>query len=134
LAHNDLEKVGTQVEKDVDPAGIVQTDRLHWRQVTIPDGDRVFEVFRKFTPTRRPMGRMHSSMMMGRGFEQQQTQRRRLPGPLDESAKVIFVGLDMTPIIDAQDADIRHAVIMGVVLLLVGFAGIALIFLSPKLP
>jgi len=129
LAHNDLEKVGTQVEKDVDPAGIVQTDRLHWRQVTNPEGDRVFEVFRKFTPTRRPMGRMHSSMMMGRGFEQQQNQRRRLPGPLDESARVIFVGLDMTPIIDAQDADIRHAVIMGVVLLLVGFAGIALIFL-----
>jgi len=129
LAHNDLEKVGTQVEKDVDPAGIVQTDKLHWRQVTNPEGDRVFEVFRKFTPTRRPMGRMHSSMMMGRGFEQQQNQRRRLPGPLDESARVIFVGLDMTPIIDAQDADIRHAVIMGVVLLLVGFAGIALIFL-----
>jgi two-component system sensor histidine kinase HydH len=129
LAHNNLEKVGTQVEKDLDPAGIVQTDRLHWRQVTIPDGDRVFEVFRKFTPTRRPMGRMHSSMTMGRGFEQQQNQRRRLPGPLDESARVIFVGLDMTPIIEAQDADIRHAVIMGVVLLLVGFAGIALIFL-----
>ena len=129
LAHNDLEKVGTQVEKDLDPAGIVQTDSLHWRQVTGPDGDRVFEVFRKFTPTRRPMGRMHSSMMMGRGFEQQQNQRRRLPRPLDESARAIFVGLDMTPIIEAQDADIRHAVIMGAVLLLVGFAGIALIFL-----
>ena len=28
LAHNDLEKVGTQVEKDLDPAGIVQNDRL----------------------------------------------------------------------------------------------------------
>ena len=129
LAHNDLGKVGKQVAKDLDPAGIAQTDKLHWRQVTNPEGDRVFEVFRKFTPTRRPMGRMHSSMMMGRGFEQQQNQRRRLPGPLDESARVIFVGLDMTPIIDAQDADIRHAVIMGVVLLLVGFAGIALIFL-----
>ncbi len=129
LAHNDLEKVGTQVEKDLDPAGIVQTDRLYWRQVTGPDGDRVFEVFRKFTPTKRPMGRMHSSMMMGRGFEQQQNQKRRLPEPLDESARAIFVGLDMTPIIEAQDADIRHAVIMGAVLLLVGFAGIALIFL-----
>ena len=129
LAHNDLEKVGTQVEKDLDPAGIVQTDSLHWRQVTGPDGDRVFEVFRKFTPTKRPMGRMHSSMMMGRGFEQQQNQKRRLPEPLDESARAIFVGLDMTPIIEAQDADIRHAVIMGAVLLLVGFAGIALIFL-----
>ena len=129
LAHNDLEKVGTKVEKDLDPAGIVQTDSLHWRQVTGPDGDRVFEVFRKFTPTKRPMGRMHSSMMMGRGFEQQQNQKRRLPEPLDESARAIFVGLDMTPIIEAQDADIRHAVIMGAVLLLVGFAGIALIFL-----
>jgi two-component system sensor histidine kinase HydH len=35
----------------------------------------------------------------------------------------------MTPMIEAQDADIRHAVIMGAVLLLVGFAGIMLIFL-----
>jgi two-component system sensor histidine kinase HydH len=129
LAHNDLEKVGTQVEKDLDPAGIVQTDSLHWRQVTGPDGNRVFEVFRKFAPTRRPMGRMHSSMMMGRGFQQQQNQRRMLPGPFDKPARAIFVGLDMTPIIEAQDADIRHAIIMGVVLMLVGFAGIMLIFL-----
>jgi len=129
LAHNDLEKVGTQVEKPLDPAGIVQSDSLHWRQVTGPDGERVFEVFRKFTPARRPMGRMHSSMMTGRGFQQQQNQGRMLPGPIDEPARAIFVGLDMTPIIEAQDADIRHAVIMGGVLLLVGFAGIMLIFL-----
>ncbi len=129
LAHNDLEKVGTQVEKDLDPAGIVQTDSLHWRQVTGVGGDRVFEVFRKFAPTRLSMGRMHSSMMTGRGFRQQQNQQRRFTGPLDESARAIFVGLDMTPIIEAQDADIRHAIIMGAVLLLVGFAGIMLIFL-----
>jgi len=129
LAHNDLGKVGKQVAKDLDPAGIAQTDKLHWRQVTGPDGGRVFEVFRKFSPTRRPMGKMHSSMMRGHGFQQQQNQRRMLPGPFNETARAIFVGLDMTPIIEAQDADIRHAVIMGVVLLLVGFAGIMLIFL-----
>ena len=129
LAHNDLEKVGTQVEKDLDPAGIIQNDSLQWRQVTGPDGERVFEVFRKFTPTRRPMGRMHSSMMTGRGFQQPQNHRGMLSGSFDEPARAIFVGLDMTPIIEAQDADIRHAVIMGAVLLLVGFAGIMLIFL-----
>jgi two-component system sensor histidine kinase HydH len=129
LAHNGLEKVGTQVEKDLNPAEIAQTDSLHWRQVTGPDGGRVFEVFRKFSPTRRPMGRMHGPMMMGRGFQQQQNQRRMLPGSLDEPARAIFVGLDMTPILEAQDTDIRHAVIMGVVLLLVGFAGFMLIFL-----
>jgi two-component system sensor histidine kinase HydH len=129
LAHNDLEKVGTQVEKDLDPAGIVQSNSLQWRQVTGVGGERVFEVFRKFTPTRRRMGRMHSSMMTGRGFQQPQNQRGVLSGPFNEPARAIFVGLDMTPIIEAQDADIRHAVIMGVVLLLVGFAGIMLIFL-----
>ncbi len=129
LAHNDLEKVGTQVEKNLDPAGIVQSDNLQWRQVTGPDGGRVFEVFRKFSPTRRPMGRMHGPMMMGRGFQQQQNQRRVWPRPLDEPARAIFVGLDMTPILEAQDTDIRHAVIMGVVLLLVGFTGFMLIFL-----
>ncbi len=129
LAHNDLAKVGTQVEKDLDIAGIVQTDSLHWRQVTEPEGTPVFEVFRKFTPARRPMGRLHGSMMMGRGFQQRQNQRRMLPGSFDEPARAIFVGLDMTPIIEAQNADIRHAVVMGGVLLLVGFAGIMLIFL-----
>ena len=129
LAHNDLGRVGTQVEKALDPAAIVQSDRLHWRQVAGTGGERVFEVFRKFTPARRPMGRMHSSMMTGRGFQQQQTRGRMLPRSIDEPARVIFVGLDMSPIMEAQDADIRHAVIMGGVLLLVGFAGIMLIFL-----
>ncbi len=129
LAHNDLEKVGTQVEKNLDPAEIVKTDSLHWRQVTGSDGDRVFEVFRKFTPTIWPRGRMHSSMMMGQEFQRRHNQRRVLPRPLDEPARAIFVGLDMSPMIEAQDADIRHAVIMGAVLLLVGFAGIMLIFL-----
>ena len=129
LAHNDLGRVGKQVAKDLDPAGIVQTDELHWRQVTGPDGGRVFEVFRKFSPTRRPMGRMHSSMMMGHGVQRQHNQRRMLPGSFDETARAIFVGLDMSPMIEAQDSDIRHAVIMGVVLLMVGFAGIMLIFL-----
>ena len=129
LAHNDLEKVGTQVAKDFDAAEIAQTDSLQWRQVTGPDGVWVFEVFRKFTPTRPVMGRMHSSMMTGRGFQRQQNQRRMLSENLQDPGRAIFVGLDMTPIIEAQDADIRHAVIMGVVLLLVGFTGIMLIFL-----
>ncbi len=129
LAHNDLEKIGTQVEKDLNPAEIVQTESLHWRQVTGPGGNRVFEIFRKFAPSRRPMGRRHGSMMMGRGSQEQQIQKKMLSELFDDPARAIFVGLDMTPIIEAQDADIRHAVIMGGVLLLVGFAGIMLIFL-----
>ena len=128
LADNDLEKVGSRIGNHVDLAEIIQSDQLHWRQTNAPDGEPVFEVFRKFTPNRLPMGRMGASMM--RRTMPQQFQRRLRPDSLnDDPLRIIFVGLDMTPIIEAQNADIRHAVIMGIVLLLVGFAGIMLIFL-----
>jgi two-component system sensor histidine kinase HydH len=128
-AHNNLEKVGKQVENQSDLAEISTTDRIFWRQVTRPDGVRVFEVFRKFSPTRRSMGMRRGSMMMGRQFKQQQDNRRISPTPKDDWNSIIFVGLDMTPILEAQKADVRHGIIMGVILLLVGFAGFTLLFL-----
>ena len=128
-AHNNLEKVGKQVENQSDLAEISTTDRIFWRQVTRPDGVRVFEVFRKFSPTRRSMGMRHRSMMKGRQFKQQQDNRRISPTPKDDSNSIIFVGLDMTPILEAQKSDVRHGIIMGVILLLVGFAGFTLLFL-----
>jgi two-component system sensor histidine kinase HydH len=67
--------------------------------------------------------------MMGRRFQQPEDSRKISPAPEDDSKRIIFVGLDMTPIIEAQKADIRHGIIMGVILLLVGFAGFMLIFI-----
>jgi len=49
--------------------------------------------------------------------------------PIDDRPKIIFVGLDMTAIDEAHRSDIRHAVVMGIILLLVGLAGITLLFL-----
>jgi two-component system sensor histidine kinase HydH len=127
LAHNNLRKVGFSVtEKDLNLAEISQDNKLHWHQKLLPDGKRVFEVFRRFTPLRRPMGIMHGPMMMGRGY----SSRPNETSDLAESPQVIFIGLDMTPIEEAYRADIRHAVIMGAILLLVGFAGITLLFLA----
>ena len=68
-------------------------------------------------------------MMKGRQFKQQQDNRRISPTPKDDSNSIIFVGLDMTPILEAQKSDVRHGIIMGVILLLVGFAGFTLLFL-----
>ena len=56
-------------------------------------------------------------------------ERGRFPRSFSDIPRVIFVGLDMTAIEDAHKADIRHAVIMGIILLLVGFAGITLLFI-----
>jgi two-component system sensor histidine kinase HydH len=43
---------------------------------------------------------------------------------------IIFVGLDMGPIEAARRADTRHTVIMALILLLIGFAGVVSLFLA----
>jgi len=129
LAHNNLEKVGRGVENQSDLAVISTADRIFWRPVTLPEGGRVFEVYRKFSPTKRPMGMRRGFGMMDPRFHQPQDSRKISPAPEDDSDSIIFVGLDMTPILEAQKADIRHGIIMGVILLLVGFAGFMLIFI-----
>ena len=128
-AHNSLEEVGKQVESQSILAEIFNANQIFWRQKTRPDGARVFEVFRKFSPARPPKGMRRGSMMMGPRFHRPPDHGKYSPGPEDDSKSIIFVGLDMTPIIEAQKADIRHGIIMGVILLLVGFAGFMLIFI-----
>ena len=128
LAHNDLEAVGNRVESQLDLNEVLNAKHIFWRQVTLPDGGRVFEVFRKFSPARRPFGMRRDPRMMGPRFHQPHDRPRLPPTPAGDSNRIIFVGLDMTPIQEAQRADIRHAIVMGVILLLVGFAGFMLLF------
>ncbi|MBW2427364.1 MAG: PAS domain-containing protein, partial [Deltaproteobacteria bacterium] len=129
IAHNNLKLVGASYDYNVNLKKISETKTLQWRILDYPDGIRVFEVFRKFTPTERPGGWMHGSGMMGRRMQQFSGERKKFNRSFDKSPKIIFVGLDMTAIDEAHRADIRHAVIMGIILLLVGFAGITLLLL-----
>ena len=124
LAHNDLPQVGTPYGNQLDLAAVLQSKGLQWRIRTYPDGSNIFEVFRKFEPTGPPRGMMQGPGMM-----------RRRSGPTNEDPpekadqpQIIFVGLDMSSIEEAHSADIRHAVIMGAILLLVGIAGLTLLF------
>jgi two-component system sensor histidine kinase HydH len=129
LAHNKLAQVGKRIDIQPELAEISTDNRIYGRQVTQPDGVPVFEVFRKFSPTRRPMGMGPGFGMMGRRFQQPEGGHKISPAPEDDLKSIIFVGLDMTPILEAQKADIQHGIIMGVILLLVGFAGFMLIFI-----
>ncbi|UCF94812.1 MAG: PAS domain-containing protein [Desulfobacterales bacterium] len=126
MAHNDLEQVGARYGQDLDLVKISHAKTLQWRQGLQPNGTKVFEVFRKFAPTGWPMGMMRGRMRMPHRFQ---------PGPEDSEnpaypPQIIFVGLDMTSIAEAQAADVRHAVVMGAILLLAGFAGMMLLFLA----
>jgi two-component system sensor histidine kinase HydH len=123
IAHSNPDQIGRIHGADLDLKKISSSKKLHWHQITLPDGRNVFEVYRKFIPSGSSRGRgmMRRHMqMMGRRSENEST---------THAAEIIFVGLDMSPIEAARKAEVRHAVIMGAILLLVGFAGFTLLFI-----
>jgi two-component system sensor histidine kinase HydH len=129
IAHNNLKLVGTSYGDDIDLKKIAAAKSLQWRILEYPDGTRVFEVYRRFTPTERPGGWMHGSGMMRRRMQRFSNEAEKFDWPTDELPRIIFVGFDMKAIDEAHREDIRHAVIMGFLMLLAGIAGITLLFL-----
>jgi two-component system sensor histidine kinase HydH len=126
LAHDNPKYIGQNHGKGLDLQKISHLKTVQWRIVRNSDNKKIFEVFSKFSPVEGEpdMGRGH--MMMHMWFQRGPNEKRDiLP-----SNPIIFVGLDMTSVEDAIRTDTRHAVIMGIVLLLVGFAGIILLFLA----
>ncbi|HSO60735.1 MAG TPA: ATP-binding protein [Desulfobacterales bacterium] len=116
VAASDLDQVGAAYGKELDLASVARSKALQWRLVSTSSGVRVFEVFRKFEPT-GPQGGM----------------MRRHPGGAEsppDAPRVIFVGLYMAALEEARQSDVGHAIVMGGVLLLIGFAGITLLLLA----
>jgi two-component system sensor histidine kinase HydH len=128
LADNISEQIGAVYGTDLNLKDISRSDSLHWRQISRSDSQNVFEVYRQFIPIGPPqgMGMMQRHMrMMGRQSQSPWQSNKSI----SDAPRIIFVGLDMNPIEEARRADVRHAVMMGAILLLVGFAGFTLLFL-----
>ena len=126
LAHDNPRYIGQNHGKGLNLQKISQLKTVQWRIVRNSDNKKIFEVFSKFSPVEGgpDMGRGH--MMMHMWLQRGSNEKRDiLP-----SNPIIFVGLDMTSVQDAIRTDTRHAIIMAIVLLLVGFAGIILLFLA----
>ncbi len=121
VAHSDLSKIGQYYGKDLNLEDISQSDRLQWRQT-----DHIFEVYRQFSPLQRSPHRRPSMMMHEDWFRSQFGRSHDEP----DSPLIIFVGLDMTPIETARAEDARHTILMTVILLLIGFAGVISLFLA----
>lgn len=127
IAHNSPEQIGRIHGAELDLKKISGAKSLQWRQIIRPDGQNVFEVYRKFIPSGPPRGRgmMRRHMqMMGRQSQSGEQENESIA----DLARIIFVGLDMRSVEEAHKSDVRHAVIMGAILLLVGFAGFTLLF------
>jgi len=129
VAGNDLNMIGRYYGTDLDLARVSEIRTPQWRILKYPNNTQVFEVYRRFTPIQRSGGGwMRGGGMMGRMMQQNRMPGERSPRSLEEPAKIIFVGLDMAAVQEAHRSDIRHAVIMGGVLLLAGFSGFTLLF------
>jgi two-component system sensor histidine kinase HydH len=129
LAHNDPSMIGESYGQELDLKRISCSQNLEWRRVSDRNGSVAFEVFRKFSPTRGPMQRHH-----GRGRSRNGKQGWKAhttpEGITVDTAQVIFVGLDMAPVEAARKDDVRHAIVMAAILLLIGFGGTVSLFLA----
>jgi two-component system sensor histidine kinase HydH len=126
LAHDNPDDIGRKHGKGLNLKNISQSKTVHWRIVRDKDGKKIFEVFSEFSPIEEGMGMGRNHMMMHRWFQRGMNERMGVP-PLKP---IIFVGLDMTSVEDAIRSDTRHTIIMGIILLLIGFSGIILLFLA----
>lgn len=123
IAHNDPSQIKNNYGKGLDIKSILNSSDEKWRIVSEADGRNIFEVFRRFTPTGFPLER-HSKRM--------ELQRRLNPHFIGKASppRVIFVGLAMSTIEEARREDAMHTVIMAAILLLIGCAGVILLFLA----
>lgn len=120
LAHSDSKRIGGQYGADLDMVAAARSENLQWRVIQGSDGIPVFEVFRRFQPAEP-----HERWGRGRHLMMWPDQ-----GPAPDTPAVLFAGLDMSAVEAARRVDQRHTVVMAVIFLFLGFAGIFLLFLA----
>jgi two-component system, NtrC family, sensor histidine kinase HydH len=126
VAHSNPARIGGIHGKGLDFERVFHSDRLLWRQVSNSDKTNTFEVFRNFSPKQMPMIKFPGRLSRNKWRKSPINPIFRRPGP----EQIIFVGLDMGPIETARKEDARHTLIMALILLLIGFAGVVSLFLA----
>ncbi|MBN2516496.1 MAG: PAS domain-containing protein, partial [Deltaproteobacteria bacterium] len=126
LAHSDPAQIGGHHGKDLDLERISQSKVVEWRNVTDAKNRDIFEVFRQFSPTRKPHPVHFNRTMPGDWFRSRMMREEGEPPP----RLSIFVGLDMEAVDAAGKEDKRHTVVMAVILLLIGLTGIMSLFFA----
>jgi len=125
LAHNNPAQIMSRHGADLDLARIARSRTVEWRRVRLSDGKTVFEVYRQFGPMVGRPSRPRGRIMESDWFWPHITLNR--PGG---PGQIIFVGFDLEPFEAAQRRDAVHTVVMALILLLIGFAGMVTLFLA----
>jgi two-component system sensor histidine kinase HydH len=124
MADSDPARIGLSYGTDLDLEKIAHSETLAWRQVSHseePEAD-TFEIYRRFAPIRGRFPGFPNPLLVPPPVRPDTDTRG--------SGFVIFVGLDMGPLITAQNEDRRRIIWMAVIFLLIGYSGIIMLFLA----
>lgn len=128
LAHNRKEKEGQIYGRDLDLTKIINSKQTGWRIKKDGKENKVFEVYKKFSPVKGEKSNDSTGMM---------SMHQKMHGGQFNDADgydntVIFVGLDMQLIEQADKGDTQHSIMMAVILALIGFTGLILVFIVQR--
>jgi two-component system sensor histidine kinase HydH len=125
LADSEPSMIGELYGWDLDMPAAAKRTQVAWRQIANTQGADTFEVYRGFltADTSFPglSGEEDAAAEKSAGGGEKAGQSRRY---------VIFVGLDMGPILLARKQDTRNTVITGLSLFFIGLAGMISLFLA----
>ncbi|HON95038.1 MAG TPA: ATP-binding protein, partial [Deltaproteobacteria bacterium] len=122
VAHNQPLNIGRMYGPDL-PDRIDKT--LRWRIVTTVDGKKVFEVYRRYSPSRGGMLLMPRDLHSRDWFSP-----HMLPRMAPPPAQVIYIGLDMEPVEKIINESIKQKVILAIILLMYGLLGIVAVVIA----
>ncbi len=114
--HSDPSKEGASATWKPD---LTDSDQIITRITHLPDGVRIYELAKYFSPMYEP------SIINSKNSIESQGQ---VAAPHSHSGDIIVLGLRMTAFEDAQHADIQHALIMAAIILVLGSGALFFIF------
>ncbi|OPY79838.1 MAG: Sensor protein ZraS [Syntrophus sp. PtaU1.Bin005] len=127
VADSDPSMVGEIYGWNLDLRAAARRTSAAWRRIADDQGTHTFEVYRGLSSPGSPFPgfQERADLPDSRGADDRAPENAGQP-----RGYVIFVGLDMGPVLAAQGQDTRNAVITGVSLLLIGFAGMVSLLLA----
>ncbi|MBC8440923.1 MAG: PAS domain-containing protein [Deltaproteobacteria bacterium] len=128
LVHSIEEKIGKKYGQDLDLVKALDSDQAIWRIKKDESGNNVFQVYKKFSPIMQQAKKALSGMMP----MHQLMHRQNFDIGIDYENTIIFVGLDMKIVEQADQNDIQHSIMMAIILLLIGLTGFILVFIVQR--
>ncbi|MEG1610134.1 MAG: PAS domain-containing sensor histidine kinase, partial [Bilophila sp.] len=121
---------GTSMVSAAQLATLKPSSVAQWHERILPDGTRLFQVYKEFTVSRFERGR-HGSGRHGHGFHMPRNALCNMLGAeTDADAQwLIFVDYSLAPLDEAKGVDARHTLIISAVLVFLGIVGALTLFL-----